>query len=98
VSAGDISVAAEGGETATTFSIGVGIGGDAGLAGAATVYSVADTTTASIGAGATVFADDKVAVLANDASDLHFVSGGAAGSGRVAVGASAGVAVIVNTT
>src|SRR6185437_3188911 len=98
VTAGDVAITADSAETATTFSIGLGIGGTAGAAGALSAYAVTDTTTALIGSSAIVLAQDNVAVLANDATDLSFVSGGVAGGGSVAVGASIGVVVINNTT
>ena len=98
VKANDIRLAAISAETALTTAIGFGVGGTAGLAGAVTVYSLDNATTARIDKGATVLATNNVAVLASDDVDIAFVSGTMAGGGTAAVGAAASVAVVSNKT
>jgi hypothetical protein len=98
VKATDVRVAAHSAETALTTAIGFGVGGTAGVAGAVTVYSVDNATTARIGTGAKVLATNNVAVLASDDVDIAFISGTGAGGGSAAVGAAASVAVVSNST
>ena len=98
VEASDVLVSAKSAITANTLTAGVGIGGTAGLAGAIAVYSVSDTTTAQIGANATVLAQNDVAVLADDQVDIAFLTGALGVGGSAAVGASASVAVVSTTT
>src|SRR6185437_14030852 len=71
VQVGDLNMQAQGSETALTTA--VGIGGTAGLAGAISVYSVSDTTTAEVGA-ATVVSQGNAAVLAGDNVSIDFIS------------------------
>src|SRR6185437_1670354 len=97
VQVGDLNMQAQGSETALTTAVGVGIGGTAGLAGAISVYSVSDTTTAEVGA-ATVVSQGNAAVLAGDNVSIDFISGAAGLSGTAAVGAAASVALVDNIT
>ncbi|OJX15880.1 MAG: hypothetical protein BGO82_13335 [Devosia sp. 67-54] len=95
--AGDVSVVASSSESALTTAVGVGIGGTAGLAGAVSVYSVTDVTTAEIG-DAAVWSNGNAAVLAGDDVAIDFISGAAGISGTAAVGAAASVALVTTTT
>ena len=70
--------------------VGVGIGVDVG--------AITHHTSAYIGAGATVEADDSVFVRALAAESIVSVSAAVSGASKVAVGASAGVAVLRSRT
>jgi len=94
----DVLVNAQSGEVANIIAISAGVGGSAGLAGAAAVYTIENTTTASIGESAVVFASDDVAVLANDFATVDTLVGSVAVGGSAGVGASVGIVIIDNTT
>jgi hypothetical protein len=98
VTAGDLEVSATGSVSAITAAVGLGVGGTAGLAGAASTYDVSDTTTARIGANASVLSDGNAAVLADDTVDIAFISGAVSGSGTAAVGAAISVAIVSTVT
>ena len=96
--AGDTVVDAQSAETLNSVVVGFGVGGDAGLAGSANVYSLTGSTLAGVGAGDTVAADGNVAVLASDQNSVQRVVGSAAGGGTAGIGASLGVSVTDQTT
>ncbi|SEK85157.1 hypothetical protein SAMN04488032_107109 [Pacificibacter marinus] len=98
VRASDVLVNAQSGEAANIIAISAGIGGSAGLAGAAAVYTIENATTASIGESAVVFASDDVAVLANDFASVDSFVGSVSVGGSAGVGASVGIVIIDNTT
>ncbi|WP_164730655.1 leukotoxin LktA family filamentous adhesin [Pelagibacterium montanilacus] len=98
VAAGEVGVLADNLITATTLGIGVGVGGTAGVAGAVGVFSIGDTTLATIDSNAVVHATDNVAVVALNGTSLDTISGGAGIGGTAGVGASVGVTLIDTTT
>lgn len=98
VSAGDVALLADNMLTATTLGIGVGVGGKAGVAGAVGVFSITDTTLASIGSSAVVYATNTVAVVALNGTSLDTISGGAGIGGVAGVGASVSVTLIDTMT
>jgi hypothetical protein len=85
-------------EDITSIGGGIGIGGSFGIAGAAGVYTTNLTTRASVGDRARVDADGNVIVAADNASEIDLVAGNLAASGTSAFGASAGVAIVNETT
>ena len=98
LSSGDVTADAESTQRIQSIVVGLGVGGDAGLAGSATIYSLQGDTRAALGAGDTASADGNVALLANDANTLLRVVGSGAGGGTAGVGASLGVSVDQQTT
>lgn len=94
----DVVVNAQSGEAAKIIAISAGVGGSAGLAGAVAVYTIENTTTASIGESAVVFASDDVAILANDIASVDSFVGSLSVGGSAGVGASVGIVITDNTT
>ena len=95
---GNVVLDAQNEENLSAITVGVGIGGSAGLAGAIAVYAVTTETTAEIGDTASVYADGNVAVLADDQVSIDMLEGAIAGGGSAGIGASVGVTVIDATT
>ena len=98
VASGNVVLDAKNVEDLSAITVGVGIGGSAGLAGAIAVYAVTTNTTAEIGDTASVYADGNVAVLADDQVSIDMLDGAIAGGGSAGIGASVGVTVIDATT
>ncbi|WP_176250049.1 leukotoxin LktA family filamentous adhesin [Sulfitobacter sp. HGT1] len=98
VASGNVVLDAKNVEDLSAITVGVGIGGSAGLAGAIAVYAVTTETTAEIGDTASVYADGNVAVLADDQVSIDMLDGAIAGGGSAGIGASVGVTVIDATT
>ncbi|NRB17225.1 MAG: leukotoxin LktA family filamentous adhesin [Rhodobacteraceae bacterium] len=98
VASGSVAVDATSVEDISAITVGVGIGGSAGLAGAIAVYAVTTDTTAEIGDSASVYAHGNVAVLADDQINIDMLAGAIAGGGSAGIGASVGVTVIDATT
>ncbi|WP_312523058.1 hypothetical protein [Anaerospora sp.] len=73
-------------------------GGTAGIAGAASVYTINNATAAFIGTMADVKADGNVKVAAKDDTEANLIGGSGAFGGTAGVGASAGAAVINKDT
>ena len=97
VASGNVVLDAKNVEDLSAITIGLGIGGSAGLAGAVSVYAVTTDTTAQIGSLAQIYANENVAVLADDNVTIDMLEGAVA-AGGVAIGASVGVTVIDATT
>jgi hypothetical protein len=103
---GDVLVTASSAENLTSISASVGLGGETGVAGSASVYVLSITTRAFIGddpsnptPGATnVLASGSILVSASEQTLLNIISGNFAGSGEASLGAAAGVPVITKTT
>ena len=72
----------------------------AAIAGAASVYTVNDTTEAYVGAGTTVEAGGSVMIAANDSTAMNLTAGPSSAnlSLGVSIGAAAGVAILNKTT
>ncbi len=72
----------------------------AAIAGAASVYTVNDTTEAYVGAGTTVEAGGNVQIAANDSTAMNLTAGPSSAnlSLGVSIGAAAGVAILNKTT
>ncbi|MEX1660830.1 leukotoxin LktA family filamentous adhesin [Thioclava sp. 15-R06ZXC-3] len=98
VTANDVGVSAQSREAANTIALSAGVSQSAGLAGAVAVYTIENTTTARIGESAKVFANDDVAVLANDFATVDSLVGSAGVGGSAGIGASVGIVIIDNTT
>jgi hypothetical protein len=98
IETGNVILEAKSGEHLSNITAGVGVGGTAGLAGAATVLSANPVTTARIGAAARVFANGNVAVLADGKTEIDMIDGAFGVGGTAGVGASIGVAVIGGST
>lgn len=94
----DVRVAAQSGEAANIIALSAGVGQSAGLAGAVAVYTIENTTTASIEDSAQVFANGDVAVLATDIASVDSLVGSAGVGGTAGIGASVGIVIIDNKT
>ncbi len=93
----DITVQALATEKALSIAAVLEGGGSAGIAGAASVYTLNDTTAAYVGA-ATLDAADSVLIAAEDDTHLVLLDGNLGGSGGYSVGASGSVTVITKNT
>ncbi len=85
-------------EDFSSFAMGLGLGGSAGLAGSAAVYAVSPTTLASLGDNATLRAFGSAVIAADDSSALNLVAGSVAGGGSAAIGAAVGLSVFDKVT
>jgi len=94
----NVSLQASSHEDLRVTSIGLGVGGSAGLAGSAAAMSLTTDTRARVDDDAEVRAKGNVLVAATGDSSLDLITGSAAGSGSAAVGAAAGVVVFDKTT
>ena len=94
----NVSLQASSHEDLRVTSIGLGVGGSAGLAGSAAAMSLTTDTRARVDNDAEVRAKGNVLVAATGDSSLDLITGSAAGSGSAAVGAAAGVVVFDKTT
>ena len=95
---GDVVVKAASSQTVVSAVAGVGVGGDAGLAGSAGVYSLVGQTESAFAAGSVVLAGGNAAVLADNANELDRVIGAVGVGGTAGVGASLGVSVMNQKT
>ena len=94
--AGDVAVEASGTENVVLIGMGVAAGA-VGVGAVVDVLSISNTTTASIGASATVLAGGTVFVNATDSTQVFELSGALAG-GFVGVGGAVGVMLISKST
>jgi hypothetical protein len=102
-SSADVSINAHTYQTIIAISAAGGFGGDASVAGAASINTLDETTHAYIGKSSTVNATNNtgspnLSVLANDATKIVSVAGSLSGSGSAAVGAGADVSDITKET
>ncbi|MFK5996957.1 MAG: hypothetical protein QM492_02485 [Rhodobacterales bacterium] len=97
VLSGDVLVSSANAETLSGVTIGLGVGFDAGLAGAVGVYAINTTTTAQIGQNVMVDSNGNAAVLADDRITVDMLDGSAA-IGTAGIGAAVGVSVILTDT
>ena len=93
----NLTVQANSQEALRLTGIGFGVGGSAGLAGSAAVFTLTTDTQARIDDGATVRARGSALVAADGRTAVDLIAGSAAGGGSAAVGAAAGV-VVLDTT
>jgi hypothetical protein len=94
---GDIAVAANASENVVMIGFGVAAGG-VGVGGAVDVLSIDNTTTASIGDDATVYAGGNVWVDATDDTHVFLLSGALAVGGAAGIGGSVGVMIVDKNT
>jgi hypothetical protein len=97
--ANDIQVTANGSEEILSISAGLGVGGTVGIAGAVSVVTINNETTADIGANAIAKAGNNVLVSANDDTETDIIAGSLGlGITAAGVGGSVGVTVINKKT
>jgi hypothetical protein len=96
-STGDVLVGSNSEELADSLGISGAGGVYAGVAVAASVYIINDTTNASIDDGATVKATDSVGVSSNDQTDLDLLEGHISG-GIAGIGAALAFADVTKNT
>ncbi|RZL64885.1 MAG: leukotoxin LktA family filamentous adhesin [Variovorax sp.] len=94
----NLTVQANAQEDLRLTSIGFGVGGSAGLAGSAAVFTLTTDTQARIDDGATVRVRGSALVAADGRTAVDLIAGSAAGGGSAAVGAAAGVVVLDKST
>ena len=96
--AGDAIIQAASTQYVYSLVAGFGVGGDAGVAGSVSVYTLTGHTLAEVADRASLFAGGTVAVLAYDDSALNRLVGSVGIGGAAGVGASIGVTVMNQTT
>ncbi|MGD0467402.1 MAG: leukotoxin LktA family filamentous adhesin [Terriglobales bacterium] len=96
-STGDVTVAATSEEAADSLGLSAAGGGYAGVAVAASVYIINDTTNALVDGGATVVANGSVGIGSNDQTDLDLLEGHISG-GFAGVGAALAFADVTKNT
>ncbi|MDX9752662.1 MAG: LEPR-XLL domain-containing protein, partial [bacterium] len=84
----DISIQALSSENIVSVSANAGIGGSAGIAGAASVYVLTTTTEAFLGDHTKAFANGNILVAADGRTNQVSVAGSVGGSGTAGIGAS----------
>jgi hypothetical protein len=98
INGGDALVKATSSENVNSIVAGFAAGGDAGVAGSASIYVLTGSTLAEIGAHSAVTATGNVGVLAYDSNTLNRLVGSGAVGGTAGVGGAVGVSVAVQTT
>ena len=95
---GDVEVLALSDELIAPITATLGASELAAIAGAADIFTLPVTTTASITAAANVTAQGSVVVNADDSADVHYVTGQSSLSAAAAAGASAGLVSLEKNT
>lgn len=94
----NVVVQAVSNEDILSLSAGLAGGGSAGIAGAASVYTLNNNTKGYIGESALISSEGNILVNAKNENIMRLIAGDLAAGGSVGVGGSAGVAVINKTT
>ena len=98
VSGDSLTVKAENTSDSLTEAAGLGVGGTAGVAGAASETFVNHTTNAYVGKNATVTAKDKAEIAAISSFKQSACSGGVGGAGNVGIGLANSTVSLTATT